>query len=79
MTVIITSGVGVFASVSIYKREEKFFEKYLMPLVHRFPPEMAHKIGVQALKYNLFQKQVFPDPDRLVSLNKFLLLGAICY
>lgn len=67
MAIIIPSGVAVFAGVSIYKREEKFYENYLMPVVHRLPPEMAHNIGVQALKYNLFQKQINPDPELLVS------------
>lgn len=53
---LVSAGAGVFfASINIYKGNEKFYDNYLMPAIQMVvPPEAAHILAVFACKHKLF-------------------------
>ncbi|XP_022690746.1 dihydroorotate dehydrogenase (quinone), mitochondrial-like isoform X2 [Varroa jacobsoni] len=47
-------GTGAFATFCILKGEQRFYDNYLMPMVHRtLEPENAHRAGVLLAKYRI--------------------------
>lgn len=62
---VCSGSFGVFSAVNIYQENEKFYEKFLLPLVHSLDPELAHNIAVKACKYGLIKESKFKDPPSL--------------
>lgn len=53
--------------INIYKGNEKFYDNFLMPTIHKFlSPELSHQLAIFACKHKLFPKQSNIDPDTLV-------------
>ena len=47
-------GAGAFCSICIYKGDEKFYSKFLMPVLHRcVDGETAHNLSVFVAQMNL--------------------------
>lgn len=66
-----TCSIGAFLGIGIYKNEDKFYDKCLMPIVRLCSPELCHRAAVLGFKYKLFPRQKESDPDRLVSAFRF--------
>lgn len=66
---VTTCSLGVFVGIGIYQNNEKFYDRYLMPVVRLFSPELCHRAAVLAFKYSLFPKQSGKDPVNLVSFK----------
>lgn len=58
--------VGAFVGIGVYKNNEVFYDRYLMPMVQMCSPELCHRSAVLGFKYNLFPRQKETDSDRLV-------------
>lgn len=64
--VYVTSGAfGTFSAVSIYKGDEKFYDNFLMPLIHKLNPETSHNVAILASKYGLIPRSQYEDPVSL--------------
>lgn len=61
-----TCSIGAFLGIGIYRNDEKFYDKCLMPFVRHCPPELCHRLAVLGFKYKLFPQQRSSDPERLV-------------
>ncbi|XP_037780154.1 dihydroorotate dehydrogenase (quinone), mitochondrial-like [Penaeus monodon] len=46
-------GTVVFVGISLYFKNEKFYDTWVMPIFHSVDPETAHNLAVMAAKYNL--------------------------
>ena len=68
---VCSGGFGVFSAVNIYQENEKFYKKFLLPLVHHLDPELAHNIAVKVCKYGLIAESRFKDPPSLVIIQFF--------
>lgn len=66
--IVSTCATGVFIGLNIYKSNERFYDKWLMPFIHLFDPESCHRLAVLACKYRLFPKEKDNDPKSLVSV-----------
>jgi len=66
---ILVTGIstGLLVGINIYKGNEQFYDKILIPIAQRLPPETSHKLAVYACKFNLFPKIKYNDPESLVS------------
>jgi dihydroorotate dehydrogenase len=64
--IVLNGGVICFFGISIYKGDEKFYEKIAMPMVRWLDPETAHKVSLAAVKYKLIPRPRFTDPESLV-------------
>jgi len=62
---VTTSAFGAFSAISIYKGNEKFFDSFVMPVVHTLNPETSHRIAIIASKYGLFSRSSYEDPVTL--------------
>lgn len=67
-------GAAAFAGISIFKGNEKFYQQFVMPIVHNIDPERAHRWAVIAGKYRLFPKSRIQDTELLVSIIKKLIV-----
>lgn len=59
----------ILSGVLYYQNDEKFFEKFLMPLTRFLIPdaETAHKAAIKACSWNLVPSNNYEDPESLVS------------
>lgn len=62
---VCSGGFSLYSAVNIYQENEKFYEKFLLPLVHHLDPELAHNIAVKVCKYGLITESRFKDPPNL--------------
>lgn len=63
---LVVPGAGLFwASINIYKGNEKFYDNILMPIVQKIPPETSHRLAVLACKYKVFPRSKTMDPISL--------------
>ncbi|XP_055310964.1 dihydroorotate dehydrogenase (quinone), mitochondrial [Sitodiplosis mosellana] len=62
---VTTCSIGAFFGIGIYRNEDQFYDKFLMPIVHMCPPELSHRLAVLGFKYKLFPKQQKIDSERL--------------
>ncbi|KAL1508938.1 hypothetical protein ABEB36_003753 [Hypothenemus hampei] len=62
---ICCGATSLYAGVSIYKNDEKFYKESLMPLIHLLDPERAHRLAVFISKYRLVSKSQFKDSNVL--------------
>ncbi|XP_045609281.1 dihydroorotate dehydrogenase (quinone), mitochondrial isoform X2 [Procambarus clarkii] len=56
---IIRVGIGgalTFGGISMYFQNEKFYDSWVIPLLHKLDPETAHNLAVKAAKYNLVRE-----------------------
>lgn len=67
--------MGAFVGIGIYKNDERFYDKCLMPIVRKISPELCHRLAVIGFKYNLFPQQKEIDAERLVSKFKNIVFG----
>lgn len=65
MAIVSTGAVTFFSSVNIITGNEDFYKKYVIPIVHKLPPETAHRFAIFACKYKLLSKTTFEDPKTL--------------
>lgn len=66
-TAVVTScSIAAMVGIGVYRNDEKFYDKVLMPILQTFPPEWNHRLAVLAFKFNVFPKQKTLDSDRLV-------------
>lgn len=64
----LTLGGSVAYQCIYYKKDfNGYYEKFLQPASQYLNPELAHKIGVSALKYGIFPPECKGDPNVLVS------------
>jgi dihydroorotate dehydrogenase len=63
--IVSASGVAVYGAVSFYKNDKIFYKNVVMPLVHLFDPESAHRLGIVVSKYRLIPKSRYIDPESL--------------
>lgn len=64
------SGLATFAGINIFNGNEKFYNEFVMPVIHNLDPERAHRLAVLAAKYRLLPKSRVPDNELLVSVYK---------
>lgn len=68
-TAIVTAcSMGTFVGIGVYKNNEVFYDRYLMPMVQNCSPELCHRLAVLGFKYSLFPRQKEIDSDRLVNI-----------
>lgn len=66
-TAIVTScSIGAFLGIGLYRNDEKFYDKCMMPMVQLCPPELCHRLAVLGFKYHIFPRQKQPDSELLV-------------
>lgn len=66
-TAIVTAcSIGAFVGIGVYKNNEVFYDRYLMPTVQICSPELSHRLAVLGFKYKLFPRQKECDSERLV-------------
>ncbi|KAK6640998.1 hypothetical protein RUM44_012697 [Polyplax serrata] len=59
------STVGLYTGYNICTENEKFYDTWLMPLIHKLDPETSHKIALTVSRLNLLPKTSFKDPHTL--------------
>ncbi|XP_031847532.2 dihydroorotate dehydrogenase 2 [Nomia melanderi] len=59
------AAVTLFSGICIYQGDEKFYNKYALPLIQLVDPEFAHNAAIKVLKYRLLGKQKSEDPPSL--------------
>lgn len=71
MAAVTGCGSIIFGGLCYYRNDEKFFDKFAMPLTRKlFDAETAHKIGIFACKWNLLPTNKYNDPPSLVMTLK---------
>lgn len=74
-TAVVTAcSIGAFVGIGVYKNNETFYDRYLMPMVQMCSPELCHRVAVLGFKYNLFPRQKHIDSDRLVNVLLLFML-----
>ena len=68
---VVIGGTGLFAAVSVYEGNEKFYRQFVMPSIRFLDPETTHNLAVFMAKYRLTPKQKMPDPPCLVNQITF--------
>lgn len=66
---IIRVGIGgalTFGGISMYFQNEKFYDSWVIPLLHKLDPETAHNLAVKAAKYNLVREVKLKESKLLV-------------
>lgn len=71
---VTTSAFGAFSAISIYRGNEKFFDSFVMPVVHTLNPETSHRIAIIASKYGLLSRSSYEDPVTLVRYSLVSLI-----
>ncbi|XP_068633771.1 dihydroorotate dehydrogenase (quinone), mitochondrial [Battus philenor] len=67
----LTLGGSISYQFIYFKKDfNGYYENVLQPLSQRLSPELAHKVGVSAIKYGLFPSEGYDDPH--VLKTKFL-------
>lgn len=62
----VTSGATViFAGISLYQGNEKFYNNICMPMIRLVDPETAHRVAIVAAKFGLVPTQKQADPPVL--------------
>ncbi|KAK8747332.1 hypothetical protein OTU49_016753, partial [Cherax quadricarinatus] len=67
---ILKVGIGgtlAFGGISIYFKNEKFYDSLVMPMLHKLEPETAHNVAVMAAKYNLVPEVNLKESELLES------------
>lgn len=59
------AAVTLFSGICIYQGDEKFYNRYAVPLIQLVDPELAHKAAIKILKCGLLGKQKLEDPSSL--------------
>nr|XP_018897326.1 PREDICTED: dihydroorotate dehydrogenase (quinone), mitochondrial [Bemisia tabaci] len=67
LAIVSTGGFTTFSALNIYNENEKYYENFIVPLMHKVSPETAHNLTIKALKYGLIPKSKFVDPPSLVT------------
>lgn len=62
-------GIATFAGVNYFKGNEKFYNQYVMPIIHNLDPERAHRLAIIAGKYRLFPRSQVQDNELLVGVK----------
>ena len=71
---VLSGGVATFAAASLYQGNESFYNKWLMPAVHRvIDAETAHRMAVQLAKYGVVPRATrFSAEDGKLLVSKRL-------
>lgn len=69
IAIVSCGGFGLYTGFSIYKGNERFYDYWLMPLIHKLDPETSHKIALAVTKHKLLPKTSYRDPESLVIIN----------
>lgn len=70
-----TLGGSVSYHLIYYKKDfGGYYKNVLHPLSQQLNPELAHKIGVSAIKYGFFPSEDYEDPKVLVSFIGWISL-----
>ncbi|CAK9295692.1 unnamed protein product [Gordionus sp. m RMFG-2023] len=62
----VLSGAGiVFCGVCLYKGNENFYKKIIMPVIFNLEPETAHALSINLLKWNIYPRMTITKSDML--------------
>ncbi|XP_046989083.1 dihydroorotate dehydrogenase (quinone), mitochondrial isoform X2 [Schistocerca americana] len=66
-SLLLVSGgaAGMFVALNIFQENEIFYEKFLMPALHKVDPEFSHNFAVTVSKYGFVLRSKYKDPDTL--------------
>lgn len=66
-SLLLVSGgaASVFVALNIFQENEVFYEKFLMPALHKVDPEFSHNFAVTVSKYGFVWRSKYKDPDTL--------------
>lgn len=62
---VTAAATTLYSGFCIYQGNEKFYNKFVVPLVQFVEPELAHNIAVKFLKWGLLSGQRTEDPSSL--------------
>lgn len=62
---VTSTAIALYGGISLYQRDEKFFNRYAVPLIRLVDPEIAHNAAIKILKWGLVGKQTTKDPSSL--------------
>ncbi|XP_003704735.1 dihydroorotate dehydrogenase 2 [Megachile rotundata] len=62
---VTTTATTLYAGYCIYQGNEKFYNKFVIPVAQFVDPELAHNIAVKILKWGLLSGQRTEDPGSL--------------
>ena len=79
MAYVTAGAFGTFSTISIYRGDEKYYDNFLMPLIHKLNPETSHNVAVLASKYGLIPRTQYEDPMTLVRICLISMLELIYF
>lgn len=62
---VTTAATVLYGGYNIYRGDERFYNKYIIPVAQLLDPELAHNITVKILKWGLLPGQKTKDPSSL--------------
>ncbi|XP_078053562.1 dihydroorotate dehydrogenase 2 [Augochlora pura] len=62
---VTSTAVTLFSGICMYQGDEKFYNRFALPLIQLVDPELAHNAAVKILKWGLIGKQNTKDPSSL--------------
>ncbi|XP_017889503.1 uncharacterized protein LOC108630623 [Ceratina calcarata] len=62
---VTTTATLFYSGICIYQSNENFYNKFILPVVHKVDPELAHSAAVTFLKWGFLAKQPTEDPSSL--------------
>ncbi|KZC15010.1 PREDICTED: dihydroorotate dehydrogenase (quinone), mitochondrial [Dufourea novaeangliae] len=62
---VTSTAVTLFSGICIYQGNEKFYNRFAVPLIQLVDPEFAHVAAVKILQWGLLGKQNAEDPSSL--------------
>lgn len=62
---VTVSGCAAFAGICIWKGDEKFYKKFVLPIVHLLDAERAHHLAVLCSEWRILPKSSYVDPPSL--------------
>ncbi|CAG9769550.1 unnamed protein product [Ceutorhynchus assimilis] len=65
MLYVLIGTAGTYSGICIYKGDETYYRKFLMPFVRVLNPETAHNLAVFASEYRLIPKSQYQDDSAL--------------
>ncbi|XP_076299687.1 dihydroorotate dehydrogenase (quinone), mitochondrial-like [Lasioglossum baleicum] len=62
---VTSTAVTLYGGICLYQSDEKFYNRYAVPLIRLVDPELAHNAAIKMLKWGLVGKQTTTDPCSL--------------